>query len=793
MLYPSDLEKKIGFDKVRELTTAYCKTRLGKELASISPFLTDFHEIHKQLTYVQEFASILTEGLAFPTYVFFDIQPLLEKARPAGAFLSAEEFHELKLALRNLEESIYFFKKYREQFPYLSGLLEGSDLDLSLVKEINRVIDDSGKVKDTASNELNLIRYSLQSAAKKLRATIDKILRKSISAGYTEEDQQFTLRSGRLVIPVKAEYKRTLKGFIHDESASGQTVFIEPAEVLEANNELRDLELAERREVIRILTLLTDKMRPFIPSFHEAFNLLGFYDFIKAKAELGTSLRCILPELRKHPFLRWINAIHPLLYIHHTSQGKKTVPFSLALNDEGRILIISGPNAGGKSVTLKAVALLQYMLQCGYLIPVSEGSISGVFQDIFIDIGDEQSIENDLSTYSSHLQNLKNFLFYARKSSLIFIDEFGSGTEPQAGGAIAESVLESFNEKGVFGVITTHFANLKKMASETSGIFNGAMLYDGQNLAPLFELETGRAGSSYAFEIAEKAGLPSEVIHQAKSKAGETHVVFEDLTRELEEEKHKLRIKNAEAEKLTEQLDLLKEELASRRQFLDAHKKDLMREAKQAARGLLDEANQKIEKVIREIKEAGAEKERTKTIRNELENLRKKVSQPDKIVKEEVQKESGEIYAGDFVQIIGQDVVGEVSFVKGKEAEVVVGDLKTKIKINRLQKISRKAYKKISPSPASSVSISLREKHKDFSPDLDIRGKRGEEAVYEVQQMLDKAFIIGAPMLRIVHGKGNGILRTLVRDHLKGYHQILSLSDEHADRGGAGVTVVKLK
>jgi len=795
MLYPENIEVKLGFDQIREMVRQYCLSSLGQEYLDSVKFSSDFNLVRKLLDQSSEFLKILNEKLDFPIYNYINAVPLLYKMKPQGAFLQPEEFAAIKVSLKTIFSCLAFFDSKETLFPALSALRKDVPRDKTLLHEIDKVIDDKGAVRSTASPELQEIRRKLQIEQSQIRKELDKILRYSIKQGYTDEELSGTIRNGRMVIPVKAEFKRSLKGFIQDESASGQTVFIEPAEVLEINNAIRDLEYAEQREVIKILDRLSEKARLYIPDLLKAYNYLGVLDFIRAKTMVAMELEARVPEIQDSTLIRLCGARHPLLFLKFKNQGKEAIPLDVRLSATERILVVSGPNAGGKSVALKTIGLLQYMLQCGFPVPVQEGSVMGIFDALFIDIGDEQSVENDLSTYSSHLKNMKHFLFFAGNKSLILIDEFGTGTEPNFGGAIAEAVLEKLNAQKVFGVITTHFANLKAFAENAEGIINGAMLFDMRNLEPLYILEIGRPGSSFALEIASKTGIPKEIMGNARQKAGTEKVDYDKLIKELEQEKGKFRrqtekllFKQAELEK---SLKSYKEE----KDFLETHRKKLMQEAKQQAKGLLSEANKKIEQTIRAIKEQQAEKVKTKALRNDLAEFSQaiepeSVKEPEK----EMELEEGAIKVGDAVKIRDQDTFGEVLSLKDKEAEILIGSLKSKIKLKRLQKISRREFRKQvgEASLSGSTRLNLGERLTNFSPNLDLRGMRAEEALSLVDTLIDNALIFGVGEVRIVHGKGNGILRTVIRAHLKSTKEVSQMTDAHADRGGAGVTVVTL-
>ncbi|WP_138991139.1 endonuclease MutS2 [Larkinella sp. C7] len=807
MLYPDSFEQKLGFDKIRDLLRQACISPLGQSYVDKIRFSDNFQLIDKMLRQVAEFKTIVQYEPEFPSSNYLDIRPQLAKVRIEGMMLTEEEFFDLKLTLRTIQLCLRFLAgKEKEVYPYLNELADAITVDKKLTEAIERVIDDRGHVRDNASPELATIRRRIISEQAGLRKKLDGIMRNARQQGWMPDDISLTIRNGRVVIPISAEHKRRLKGFIHDESATGQTVFIEPAEVFDANNEIREMEYEERREVARILRELTALLRPYLPELQRATTFLGLIDFIRAKAKFALQIDAGMPKLVNQPLVDWLQARHPLLHLSFQKQGKKVVPLNLLLDSGQRILIISGPNAGGKSVALKTIGLLQYMIQSGLLIPVIEGSTAGVFQNLFIDIGDEQSLENDLSTYSSHLTSMKAFVTFANRKTLFLIDEFGTGTEPGLGGAIAEAILEELTKSGAYGVVNTHYTNLKLFADKTTGLVNGAMRFDGEHLEPLYELEIGRPGSSFAFEIASKIGLPKPLIDRAKEKLGSQQVNLEKLLKELDIEKRVFAEKNMEVginqRKLAQQLA----ETNALKTRLDNDQKRLLNEAKQKAKALVAEANQRIENTIREIKENKAERDMTRLVRQELEQFDKKELKPETLV-EEVRKkpekvepeeflpESGAIAVGSFVQIKGQSTIGEVLALRGKDVEIRIGDLKSTIKLNRLEKVSRKVYREAVGETArpKMQGIDLNEKMMNFSFNLDIRGQRGEEAMVELDNFINNGLMLGYAELRIVHGKGDGILRTLVRNHLRTFPQVVSMQDEHADRGGAGVTVVKMK
>ncbi|MBD2700645.1 endonuclease MutS2 [Spirosoma sp. BT702] len=811
MLYPNTLENKLGFDTIRERLKEACVSPLGQDYVEKIRFTDNVTLIDKLLRQTTEFKQIVQYEPDFPNSNYIDVRPHLTRIRVEGLALTETEFFDLKLALRTIQECLRFLSRQKDgrsgdedvTFPFLRELAGPVAVDKKLTDALERVIDDRGNVRDSASPELASIRRRIISEQANLRKRLDSILRQARQNGWIPDDLSLTVRGGRLVIPIAAEHKRKIKGFVHDESQTGQTVFLEPAEVFDANNEIRELEYEERREIYRILLALTDQIRPHLEDLKKAVNFLAQIDFIRAKARFAVQLEAIMPKLHDRPFVNWTNARHPLLFLSFAKQNKLVVPLSVRLDEKARILVISGPNAGGKSVALKTIGLLQYMLQCGLLVPMDDYAEMGVFQNLFIDIGDEQSLENDLSTYSSHLTAMKQFLIGANKRTLFLIDEFGTGTEPGLGGAIAEAILEDLNKSGAYGVVNTHYTNLKIMADKTSGLVNGAMRFDGEHLEPLYQLEIGRPGSSFAFEIAQKIGLPKGVIDRAKEKLGNQQVNFEKLLKELDIEKRVFSEKNLEISinqrKLAQQLA----EYTALKTRLDNEQKKLINDAKQKAKTLVQEANQRIESTIHAIKENKAERDTTKQVRQELERFTQKelvpetlAIEPTKPVEEEFEKDGGAIGVGSYVRIQGQNAIGEVLSLRGKDAEIRIGDLKSNIKLNRLEKVSKKTFREateVRDDRPRSQGMDINEKMQNFSFNLDIRGKRGEEALGEVDRFVDDALVLGYPEVRIVHGKGDGILRMLIRNHLRGYKQVARMEDEHADRGGAGVTIVKMK
>uniref|UniRef100_UPI004048E06D endonuclease MutS2 n=1 Tax=Algoriphagus sp. TaxID=1872435 RepID=UPI004048E06D len=795
MLYPSNLEQKVNFIKIKELIKAECTSSLGQGFVDQITFSKDFGLVQRLLDQTEEFRQLLLAGEPFPSSHFTNLNPYLEKAKLEGAFLEQDEFQEIKLALQTLQLCISFFQKFGESYPTLKALLGLLlDLDLKLLREIDQVLDEKGKLRSNASKELQLIRTQLLYEESRLRKVMERVFKEARAKGLVPDDSAMTIRGGRMVIPIAAENKRKLRGFIHDESATGQTVFMEPEEALDINNEIRDLEYMEKREIIRILTKLTNQLRPNIPALRKATNFLGVFDFIRAKARFALKTNSVKPILTLERGLSWSDARHPILEISLKAQGKQVVPLHLNLDHQKRLLLISGPNAGGKSVALKTVALLQYMLQCGLLLPMHPDSKCSLFDHLFIDIGDEQSLENDLSTYSSHLMSMKHFSQFANKKTILFIDEFGTGTEPQFGGAIAESILLALAKLGAYGVITTHYGNLKQLAEKQQGLVNGAMRYDVEKLEPLYQLEIGKPGSSFALEIASKIGLSKEIVSYAKQQIGEERVRYDRLLSKLENEKNQYAQLLKEVKEKDSLLAAKLKEYGLLKDTLEKTKKQYIQEAKLEAKSLLDQANKKIESVIREIKEGKAEKEVTKNLRKELDVFKEKVK-PEKVTPKdpEIQVIGGQIQLGDWVRLKDNGAIGEVLLLKSKDADLLIGDLKSTVKLSRLEKIAKTTAKKELKSMEKRGSYQTTTKMMDFSSNLDLRGKRGEEVLPMIQNFIDEGFMLGIKNLRIVHGKGDGILREVTRNLLRSMSQVGKLEDEHADRGGAGVTLITLK
>lgn len=902
MIYPKNFEQKIGFTEIRTLLRERCLSPLGKERVDEMSFSTDARQINTWMEEIREFRQIQEGQDDFPLDNFFDVRESVSRIRLEGTHMEVEELFDLKRSLETIIAIVSFLSRgeeteqgeIRHYTPALYALADGIATFPILVQRISQIIDKFGKMRDNASPDLLQIRRELSRTEGSISRTLYSILHSAQAEGLVEKDVTPTLRDGRLVIPVAPGLKRRISGIVHDESATGRTVYIEPSEVVEANNRIRELENEERREIIRILTEFAKKMRPNVPEILDSYSLMAAVDFIRAKAELARLFRSFEPEVSDKPHIDWIRAVHPLLQLSLERKSRKdanrlsstdnshadkdsndqiplqednnlseeeyktgnvppsVVPLDIQLTKDKHLLIISGPNAGGKSVCLKTVGLLQYMLQCGLSIPVGDRSTTGVFTDIMIDIGDEQSIENDLSTYSSHLMNMKIMMRHATEHTLILIDEFGTGTEPQIGGAIAEAVLRQFWKKHVWAVITTHYQNLKHFAENHPGTANGAMLYDRHEMRPLFQLAIGRPGSSFAIEIARKTGIPEEVIHDAADIVGSDYIqsdkYLQDIVRDKRYWESKRQTIHSHEKELEKRIAQYEKDIAT----LEQSRKDILRRAKEQAEEIIKESNRRIENTIREIREKQAEKEETKRIRQELaayeeglqsssqpdkpgknnkkkmkdsgllsdEDFQKKVDKiksrkerheqhlKEKIGKQQAaaealknavrkQQTGGVVNVGDAVRIKGLTTIGKVEAIDGKQATVIFGDMRTKMAVSRLEHVDAASLQTEQQQfQAYNYSRETREtidKHRNqFHQELDVRGMRADEALNQVQYFIDDAILVGAGQVRILHGKGNGILRQIIRQYLASIPNVKSYRDEHVQFGGAGITVVEL-
>ena len=868
MIYPNNFEQKIGFDEIRSLLRERCLSTLGKEKVDEIAFSTELDVVNEWLAQIREFRRLQEEADDFPMQYFFDVRESIRRIRLENTHLEENEVWDLRRSLQTIADIVKYLERGAEEtasgelrypYPALHRLTEDVTTFPAMIRRIDSILDKFGKIKDSASMTLAGIRNDLSKMEGSISRTLYTILHAAQKDGLVDKDVTPAVRDGRLVIPVSPGVKRKINGIVHDESATGKTVFIEPAEVVEANNKVRELEAAERREVIRILTVFTDEVRPHVSEILNSYDFLAQIDLIHAKTELAKLTKAFEPEVKAEPQLDWIQAIHPLLQLSLEKQGKKVVPLDIRLEggnkkeegkskNLGRLLIISGPNAGGKSVCLKTVGLLQYMLQCGLSIPLGERSTTGMFESIMIDIGDEQSIENDLSTYSSHLLNMKNMMKQANARTILLIDEFGGGTEPTIGGAIAEAVLKQFWKKQTFGVITTHYQNLKHFAEDHEGVVNGAMLYDRNQMQALFQLSIGQPGSSFAIEIARKTGLPEEVINDASEIVGSEYIqsdkYLQDIVRDKRYWEGKRQTIHQHEKSLEHKITRYEDELSE----IERQRKEILRKAKEEAEELLRESNKKIENAIREIREAQAEKERTRIAREELKTFSEEIADIDTRDNDEAiarkirqlqerkerrekrkaeklaKKENGEktnenttaeansklstlnsqLKVGDTVRIKGLTTIGKVESIDGKMATVIFGDMRTKMRAERLEhaeeskiQISKQEERNTNIvgayGNASKDTRNVIDNRKlNFKQDIDIRGMRGDEAINAVTYFIDDAILVGVSRVRILHGTGTGILRQLIRQYLATIPNVAHFRDEHVQFGGAGITVVDL-
>lgn len=828
MIYPDNFEQKIDFMRIREAVKNNCLGEVGRWLVSQMRFMTKFADVRNRLTEVSEFMQIIQNQIEIPTDFFFDLRPLFDKMRIEGSFAEAEEIFNLYRSLSTAKAIVRLLTKDEnaERYPMLSKIASNILIHKFVTDSIEHIMNKQGAIRDTASPELAQIRREQaekQAAASRL---IRHIIADAQQEGWVDPDATLAIRDGRLVIPISASQKRRIQGIVHDESATGKTSYIEPAPVVELNNAISELEAAERREIVKILKTLTNNLRPYTDDLDDAMMFLGIIDFIRAKARYALQIAASVPQLTNEPIIDWRNARHPILLSVFKEENRTLVPLNIALNTDSRILVISGPNAGGKSVCLKTVGLVQYMLQCGLPVPMETSSQMGIFGNLFIDIGDEQSIDNDLSTYSSHLQNMKHFVRNADARTLILIDEFGTGTEPMLGGAIAEAILTKLNSQKVFGVITTHYTNLKHFAASHDGIVNGAMLYDTNRMEPMFVMEMGKPGSSFAFEIAYKIGLPQDVIDDARSKVGEEHLNFDKHLREIARDKYYWERKRENIRKierrLEEMMETEKRELDEAKQF---HKESIQK-SKEEAKRIISDSNKLIENTIRQIKESQADKQKTKEIRQKVEDFKqkseqvtnaeeerilqkiKKLRERENRVKSAKTKQNTQLKAADVVEererdftigmpvrIDGQTTIGELMELNEKTAVVAFDSMYVTVDASRLQHINDDEKRKIRRSVRQGglqQSYEMNERRLKFKPGLDVRGMRADEAVSRVAAFIDEAVMVGAFEVKILHGKGNGILRHVVREYLQTVDIVSNIHDEHVDFGGAGITVVEL-
>ena len=861
MIYPKNYESKIGFDEIRHLLKEHCLSSLGKEKVDELTFSDDAVTVNDWMQQIREFRRLMQATEQMPMNYFFDVRESVARIRLENTHLEEDELWDLRRSLETIGVIVNFLNKNNgdEEFPEynypaLRQLAKDVQTFPAIIRRIDSILDKFGKIKDSATMTLAGIRHEMEQTAGSISRTLYTILHAAQRDGLVAQDTAPTLRDGRLMRPVAPGLKRKIRGIVHDESATGKTVFIEPAEVVEANNKVRELEAAERREIIRILTVFSDELRPHVQEVLDSYQFLATIDLIHAKAEMAEQMQAFEPEVKAEPQIDWIRAIHPLLQRSLAKQDKKVVPLDIRLEGRskteegrsktlGRLLIISGPNAGGKSVCLKTVGLLQYMLQCGLSIPIGDRSTVGLFQNIMIDIGDEQSIADDLSTYSSHLLNMKNMMKQANNRTLLLIDEFGGGTEPAIGGAIAEAVLKQFWKKETFGIITTHYQNLKHFAEDHEGVVNGAMLYDRHQMQALFQLSIGQPGSSFAIEIARKTGIPEEVISDASEIVGSDYIQSDKYLQDIVRDKRYWEGKRQTIHQHEKSLEGHIQRYETNLEEIERERKAILNRAKQQAEELLAEANRKIENAIREIKEAQAEKEQTRLIREELQEFREQVQNDDtrglmseedfakklrqmeerKARKAQRKERKGEeeraaseklaarakanlndtnrpLEKGDSVRIKGTNSVGEIESIQGKQATVVFGGLRSKVKLEQLE---RAAKSQATSSPADKhahlaiqtshmTRATMEDRRQNFHQDLDVRGMRGDEAIDAVMHFIDDAILIGLSRVRILHGTGTGILRQLIRQYLNTVPNVKKAKDEHVQFGGAGITVVDL-
>lgn len=787
MIYPDTATEKLGFSEVKQLIKEHCLSQMGRQMVDKIQMMTSFELINKFLRQAAEFKSILQGESPLSIQNFFDIKSLADKIRLEGSFLSEEEFFRIATSLNTVFSVIRYFEERVGQYPNLEALFEHLPVERTIVTRIEEVIDQKGKIKPNASAELAGITADISKAEQEALKKISQVFKQAQQNNYTA-DGNLTVREGRLCIPLLAENKRKVKGFIHDESASGQTVYIEPEEVFQLNNTIRDLEFERRREIIRILTALTTELRPHVPLLGAYHGLLTKLDFVRAKALFALDIDAVMPVLASGAQINLVNARHPLLLITFKKDGQTVVPLNIRISEEQRIIVVSGPNAGGKSVCMKTVGLLQIMVQAGLLIPADERSEIGIFKQVFADIGDDQSIESDLSTYSAHLSKMNYFARHANSRTLVLVDEFGTGTDPQFGGPIAEAVLENLNSKQIRGVITTHYSNLKVFASNTPGIGNASMLFDHTQMRPLYILETGKPGSSYAFEIARKIGLPDEILQSARQKIGEHQKRVDTLLVDLERSKKELLDKNIATDKKERRVQVLLEENEQLKAFLEENRRAMLKDAKNEARAIISNANKLIENTIAGIKENNADKEKTRVLRQNLQHELTKNQVKETAAKAPAAE--AELKPGDWVKITESGATAQVMQTAKDNVILAMGDLRSVVKRSRVEKVAKSAVPK---SQKRSYQSQLTESIARFSPELDVRGLRGDEALYEVEKYLDKALMMNLPSLKIIHGKGDGILRKMIREYLRKYSQVKRMEDEHADRGGDGITYVYLE
>ncbi len=831
---------KLGFDRILAMVCDACSTAYGRNRAGQETFSSSEEEVERRLALCDEMRLILMFENGFPDSGFTDCIPFLIPLENEHTHIDLPSLGVLKNSLDTLRKTVHFFDSLPDgKYPLLREMTRPIATFPEVLRRIDVILDRYGEVRDGASDELREIRRRIHEGEGSLSKRIQAILHSAVAEGLADADASVCIRDGKMLIPVSAAMKKRIPGIVYDESASGKTSFIEPLEIVELNNRLRELHFEENREILRILVTFTDFLRPYLPDILNAEEYMGELDFIRAKTLVSGRFPGGKPVISRQGEVILKKARHPLLEEALRREGKQIVPLDLTLSPQKRILLISGPNAGGKSVCLKTVGLLQYMLQWGMLIPASESSEIRIFDDIFIDIGDDQSLENDLSTYSSHLNNMKEMLATASGNSLILIDEFGSGTEPAAGGAIAEQILSELESRGSYGVITTHYTNLKFYANNSNGVLNGAMMFDVQKIEPMFRLEMGLPGNSFAFELARKIGLPEEIVHGAEERAGSEFVSIERNLRKIARNKRTLEEKLTRIKNTDKTLENITEKYEKELSDIKALRKSIIEEARDEAREILAQANRKVENTIREIREAQAEKERTREVRRELDTFSQELEakrrnerdleidrrmqqiiarkERQKQRKEEREKRAAEgtdlkkgavkgaesapgeekpvLCIGAKVKVKGGDLVGEIMQISARKIKVAIGDIISEMDPARLELISSREFKNLTrPAPRKiQMDSSISDRKLNFKPTLDIRGFRLEEAITTVTHYLDDAVMVGYPQVSILHGTGTGVLREEIRKYLKIYPEVSSFHDEAVERGGAGITIVNFK
>ncbi len=811
------IEDKLGFTKIRELLAAECTNPLAVRMVGEMKFSSNYDRVVRELQQTEEFRQILVLDNSFPSQDFFDLTDELVRLRVGNTVIEQAALFDLKCSLHTINECLRFLlRDDTVRYPLLHDLAKRVELDPAITKAIAKIIDDKGEIFDNASPQLQDIRRQITRKRNEVDVQINRSLAHAKREGWAPDGAEVTIRNGRMVIPMLDTHRRKIKGLIHDESATRQTAYLEPNEVVELNNDLRELEFAEQHEIHNILLRFTDLLRSHIDQLVNAYWFLARMDFIRAKARLALTLRCGRPIVDSITKINWLDARHPLLYLNRKDD---VVPFNINLDDDTHILIVSGPNAGGKSVCLKAVGLIQYMLQCGMLVPCRETSEFGIFDQIFIDIGDQQSIDNDLSTYTSHLQNMKQLLETADANTLFLLDELGGGTEPRSGSAIAQALLQELHRRHAFGVVTTHLADLKLMADQCPGICNGAMLFDTVQMRPLYRLSIGHPGSSFAFEIAQNIGFPAEVLKAASEKVGGEMLNFEHQLQQMELDKQELARRQAEVEVADSFLAEVTDKYQRLNRSLEEKKYDILSAARKEAQQILADANRTVEQTIAAIKEAKAEREPTIEARKQLKTEAERLALSQERHNDEMSRlkqqqaaeepvastskavdshdDNAPIVVGGIVRIDGQDTFAQVVEIKGKKAVVESNSMRMTIPLDRLSGTKKKGIPvdKLSRQNSRFQSIydDINEKRKTFNPTIDLRGQRGDEAMENLQRFLDDAQLLSEKELRILHGKGYGILKQMIREYLQGNRDVQSFRSEKLELGGDGITVVKLK